>query len=457
VSSALEREILGQLILRPSLFESCDHLGPSLFSSPDSRKAYEALTEIWEEMRPEEVDRGVLAQKAGLGAAFVASLVEGNFRPDPATFIWRVRQLRRKRISERILKLAQDEGQLLVKIGEIDSAKIQEILASARELEGLEGRGGFDPGATLMTGTTLQTLQLEAAWAVEKLVPARSITVLHSPGGLGKTWLALALGNAVSRGERFLGLPTKQRPVVYVDFENPLPLLVERTRKLDIRDVLFWHLSASPPPPRLDTSEYALYRRLPAGALVIFDTLRAAHSGDENSSQDMALVMGRLKELRELGFDIFLIHHTGKASERVYKGSTAISDLADHVLKLYRSRRGSLEEVQDEGEPDPDATFVLATGKTRFEQFHLFLSFNPDAGGFQLAEDPHLEGLEALAGYIAGPGQGKNQGEIIDWARETLGGGRRRNFVALLNRGEREGHWQTRRGFKGSKLYEPKS
>jgi hypothetical protein len=335
---------------------------------------------------------------------------------------------------------------------------LAEILQDVEELRWLRQPKDLNVHEHLISGMTLQALELETSWAVQKLVPARSITVLHSPGGLGKTWFSLGLANAVSQGLPFLGLATKQRPVCYLDFENPLPLLIDRARKLNIREVLFWHLSASVPPPRLDTAEHRLYRRLPAGSLIVFDTLRAAHDGDENSSQDMALIMGRLKELRELGFDIFLLHHNPKANERLYKGSTAISDLADHVIKLYRTRKGSLEEIQDEGEPDPDATFVLATGKTRFEPFHLYLTFNPEAGGFSVAEDPNLEALEALAGYIAGPGRGLNQTDVIEWAKDSLGGGRKENFVSLLKRGEREGRWRSRKvqGTRGMKrIYEP--
>lgn len=456
MNTELEREFLGQLILKPELLESSDAIDERLFTFDDGRKAFAGIAALWEELKPETIDPGILAAKTGLSLEFIAGLVDGNYRPIPENFAWRVRELKRRRMSERALKLAGNEGRYLVQTGEVDSAKLQEIREVFREIEELDGKG-FDPVKVLMPGTALQALELEAAWSVEKLVPARSITLLHSPGGLGKTWLALALGNAVSMGTPFLGLMTNERPVVYVDFENPLPLLVERTRRLDIRTVLFWHLSADVPPPRLDTAAHTLYRRLPAGALVIFDTLRAAHSGDENSSQDMALVMGRLKELRECGFDIFLIHHTGKASERIYKGSTAISDLADHVLKLYRARRGSLEEIQDEDEPDPDATYVLRTGKTRFEPFHLHLAFSSDAGGFVPAEDPNLEALEALADYIAGEGCGKNQGVIIKWAKDNLGGGRTANLVTLLKRGEREGRWQSRRGLKGAKFYEPSS
>ena len=455
MSTELKKEILGQLILSPRLLEA-DFLGEQLFSSEDELKTFAGIKAIWEEMKPEAIDLGILAAKTGLTLFFLSGLTEGNYKPTAESFAWRIRELRRRQASERALRLAQAEGDRLVKTGEIEQARLDEIRAAFVEIDALDGKA-FDPAAVLMPGTAIQVLQLEAEWAVEKLVPGRSITVLHSPGGLGKTWLALALGNAVSRGLPFLGLKTKRRPVCYIDYENPLPLLVERTRKLDIREVLFWHLSANPSPPRLDTSEYKFYRQLPAEALIIFDTLRASHSGDENSSQDMALVMGRLKELRELNHTILLIHHTGKASDKLYKGSTAISDLADHVLKLYQARKGSLEEVLDYGEPDPDASFVLATGKTRYEQFNLFLSFDASSGGFALAADPNIEALEAMADYISGPGFCKNQSEILGWARDNLGGGRKEKHLALLARGEREGRWKSRRGVKGARLYEPAS
>jgi hypothetical protein len=438
--------------MAPNLIEACD-LSANDFPAGRHRHTFEIVSALWESDRPGQIPLAILSERlGGNGAAtFTGALLDGLQRPTAENFRATVREMKRKAITARILEKVERQA----KTGELDLEEVRGDLAEYDRLR--DNRGNVNVQEHLISGTALQSLKVETAWSVEKLVPARSITLLHSPGGLGKTWFSLGLANAVSRGEPFLGLATNRRPVCYIDFENPLPLLIDRTRKLDIREVQFWHLSASLPPPKLDTAAHALYRQLPAGSLIVFDTLRAAHDGDENSSQDMAFIMGRLKVLRELGFDIFLIHHTAKANERLYKGSTAISDLADHVIKLYRSRRGSLEELQDDGEPDPDATFVLATGKTRFEPFHLYLTFNPGAGGFSVAEDPNLDALEALAGYIAGPGRGLNQTDLIEWAKDSLGGGRRENLVGLLKRGEREGRWQSRRGFKGAKLYEPLS
>jgi len=173
----------------------------------------------------------------------------------------------------------------------------------------------------------------------------------------------------------------------------------------------------------------------------------------------MAFVMGRLKELRELNHPILLIHHTPKASERLYKGSTAISDLADHVLKLYQSRRGGLEEIQEYEEPGIDARFVLTTGKTRFEHFHLFLSFDIETGEFVLAEDPNAAAVEAVTEYIKSEtdaGRSLKQTDIVSWAKkEGIGPPRRAAFLALLNRGERELKWVSSKGFKGGRYYYP--
>lgn len=74
---------------------------------------------------------------------------------------------------------------------------------------------------------------------------------------------------------------------------------------------------------------------LPPGSLLVFDTLRASQSRDENDSQQMASIMMKLKILRDSGFTILLIHHTPKGNDNIYKGSTAIFDLSDHVLSFH--------------------------------------------------------------------------------------------------------------------------
>jgi hypothetical protein len=440
----VEHELLGQLILSPQLLESCEELGQDLFTSADRCKAFAGISALWEELRPGSIDPGILAAKSGLSAAFIADLISGNFRPDPVNFTWRVREIRLRRAGERLHKLSQDEGQHLVKTGEHDPAKLQEYKEVWREIEDLTEGKGLDPAKALKTGAELQDMDIKVEYDVDKLAPCRSLINFYGPSGLGKTWAALGLSKSVSQGTPFLGLATRQRPVVYVDFENPLPMLIDRVRKLDIRDVRFWHLSAEVRPPRLDGPDWGLYKALPAGSFLVFDTLRASHGGDENSSQDAELVMGRLKELRELDHTIIVIHHTTKVDGRIYKGSSAWVDLADHTISFHRVKKNTLEEIDDAGF-DPDALLALGTGsKTRFEPFHMFLTLDAAAGGFQLAGDPGQEELDAIRDFLTGSSGGATQTEVSKWAKDSIEIAGKGKLVALLKKGEKVGLWKSR-------------
>ena len=453
--TGLEKEILGQLILSPKLLE-LDLLGADFFNSENERKIFAGITTIWEEGRPDDIDIGILAEKTGLSLELIDGLASGNYRPTAESFAWRVRELRRRRASERALRLAQDEGQRLVKTGEVDPASLQQIRAAFAELDELAGQG-FDPYAFMKTGAQLQALDIHVDWVVEKLIPEGAITLLHGPGGLGKTWLCLALAKAISEGSPFLGLATKKREVVYINYENPLAVIHDRAIALNVCAPHFWSLSDPTRPPKIDGPDWPLLKALRPGATIFFDTARGGTVGDENKSQDVALVMNNLKELRELGHDIILQAHTTKLNKKLSRGATTWEDLADHAIAFYRVRPGTLVEIEEEGF-DPNALLFLGTGeKTRYEPCRFYLSLDTATGTFALAESPDAKNLDALADYISAPGFCKNQSEILGWAQDNLGGGRNQKFIALLKRGEHEGRWKSRKGLKGAKLYEPTS
>ena len=299
----------------------------------------------------------------------------------------------------------------------------------------------FDPLSVLKKGSDLMALDIKVEWVIDRLIPKQSITLLHGRGGIGKTWITLLLAHAVSKGLPFMGLDTLRLPVVYVDYENSLPVLVERVKKIQAEDVLYWHNTNEVRPPKLDLKDWELYKRLPV-SLLIYDTLRASQTKDENDSKDMAFVMSRLKELRDAGFTILLLHHTPKGNDQTYKGSTAILDLADHVLSLHKVRKGSLEETDDEDSENVYYRFGTK-GKTRYEPFHIFLEFQKDIG-FVLAPDPDTEELEEIYDLLREEKEPLKQSEIFERVKARLGLNSKGKLIRLLNKGIGK-YWETRR------------
>ncbi|KAB2836209.1 MAG: AAA family ATPase [Candidatus Brocadia sp.] len=313
--------------------------------------------------------------------------------------------------------------------------------------------GGFDLTKALRIGAELQVLDLPISWAVKGLVPQQAITLLSARGGMGKTILSISIADAITKGIPFLGLETTEMPVVYIDFENSLPTLCERVKRIDAKHVLFWHGTNEIKPPRLDSKEYEFFKKLPPGALLIFDTLRASQSRDENDSQHMAMIMQRFKELRNLGFTILLLHHTSKSNDRIYKGSTAIFDLCDHSLSLHKVKKGCHTPEENETNDDDDNyCYRLGTqDKTRYEPFSIFLEFDTERGCFAIAPDPETETLEEIRGLLVGKELLKTN-DIFELVRDELGIKYKGKVIRMLKKGEGK-YWISESLGKGKPTY----
>ena len=269
-----------------------------------------------------------------------------------------------------------------------------------------EHKKGSDILSSLERWDYIQSLDIKIEWIVDRLIPKESITLVFGKGGIGKTWLSMDIARCIGEGIPYLGLTTIKTPVIFVDFENPLAVLNTRTQKLgDSQNVYFWRANNERlKPSKLDSADWEIYKSLPKGAVLIFDTLRASHRQDENKSDGMALIMERMKELRDMGFTIILLHHTAKNSDRIAKGSTAIVDLADHIigLTMVKKNRGEDVVIEDEdSEDDKDMVYRFGVReKTRFDPYHIYLTLNPDRG-FELAPDPQEDTLKDMHRILA--------------------------------------------------------
>ena len=274
----------------------------------------------------------------------------------------------------------------------------------------------FDP-SKLPTGAMIQTLDVKIEWLIKGLLPKKAITILHGRGGIGKTWLSFSMAESIATGKPFLGLDTLQAPVFYIDYENPLPVLVERVKALNIQVVSFWHISSETPPPALDAEESYYYNKLPEGSLIVFDTFRSAHRGDENDSKNISGVLTVLKLLREKGYTILLLHHTAKGNDSKYKGSTAILDLADHELNLCHA---------DKQEGEEERYYKLHTPqKSRYQTKELTLDFDMDQGGFFVLPDQVEETQKRVYKVMLElPEEQRKKTALVEQLKANLGIGR---------------------------------
>lgn len=183
----------------------------------------------------------------------------------------------------------------------------------------------------------------------DSILPKQSVVMLAAESFSGKSMFSLGLGLAVARGEPFVGLPTTQAGVLYIALDSALWDYGTQIRKL---------LGGQDAPPdfhflserfRLldDTwrSRLGDYLRAHSIGLIILDTLRASHDGQENDSGDMQKVLDALREISvEHRTTVLFLHHCPKPAadgqRSDFRGSGVIRDSADVFISMRSQRLG---------------------------------------------------------------------------------------------------------------------
>lgn len=279
-------------------------------------------------------------------------------------------------------------------------------------------------------------------WIVEQLIPKRSLVLLSGEPGSYKTWLALTLVREVSTGRDFLCRKSTAADVLYLDQENPLPILRERLDRLGVQSgsaVKFWGRWHKDSPYRLNDPRLLSIVR-DRHPLIIVDSLIRFHEADENSATEMAQVMSHARLLSTEGATVVLIHHRGRNDSSLYRGSSDILGAVDMAFSITRDRKvGNLR---------------LDCFKNRLaEEFKLTL--RPDLNSdevFIITEAAHTirahEDTEVLR-KIIGQNSGLSQTELIE--RSQLPKARALKVLA-----EHAGKlWKVEKGQRNAKRYRP--
>jgi putative DNA primase/helicase len=186
------------------------------------------------------------------------------------------------------------------------------------------------------------------------ILPERSLAMLYSPRGLGKSWLALSIGLAVAGGTPLLRWSApRQRNVLYVDGEMPLVSLQERLKAIsvpfgtDIPNYGFRILAADQIDGGVNLStaegQRSLEPLLEGVDLLILDNLSTLCAATSESASDAWVpIQNWLLKLRRRGVAVLLVHHAGTNGRQ--RGTSRREDALDTVIALRRPEDHSPEQ-----------------------------------------------------------------------------------------------------------------
>ena len=208
-----------------------------------------------------------------------------------------------------------------------------------------------------------------AAHLVKGILPSSGLAAIYGPSGSGKTFLALDLIMAIACQSDWFGHKVKNVPVTYVGLEgkgginnriqawcikNPTLTPANFKIVLDNFDLLN---KANV----IELAQTITAAQMHQGVIVIDTLNQASPAADENSSQDMGVIIKHLKLLQEMTSGLVLIiHHTGKNTNQGLRGHSSLKAALDANIEVVGGdKRSWLLEKSKDGEDGKSFGFRL--------------------------------------------------------------------------------------------------
>ena len=188
-------------------------------------------------------------------------------------------------------------------------------------------------------------------WLIEPLLPIGGSLLLYGDAKVGKSFAALQLASAIATGNEWLGFSIpKCSSCCYIQLDTPRSLWASRVATLDAGGLpisQLWFadretLNAWPFDILDDSHQVLLAESLSTlnPSCVIIDTIREAHSGDENESTAMQQVIARLSAAVKPAALILISHSRKSNPEHGYdlmndnRGSNYIVGRMDAIVRM---------------------------------------------------------------------------------------------------------------------------
>jgi hypothetical protein len=219
-------------------------------------------------------------------------------------------------------------------------------------VEGLQFAAGFE----------------DVEWLIDDVLPRAKVGVIYGASGSGKTFFALDMACHVHAGLPWRDCFTEKADVFYIAAEAGRGIkkrIAAWSSAHPEQSNLPWFVDYQPDLAQLESVRDirdSIKKRCPSAGLIFVDTLALSHSGDENSTKDMSLMLRNCQTLaEETGAVVILVHHTGKDETKGMRGSSAVYAGADFVYEITSAGKehGMQIDKQKDGERGRKFGFTL--------------------------------------------------------------------------------------------------
>lgn len=178
-------------------------------------------------------------------------------------------------------------------------------------------------------------------WHVKRLIPRSGLGVIFGASGAGKSFTALDVACAISRGVEWRGRKVRKGRVIMVVAEGEGGFTLRLQAYSTEYGVPLTELPAiiAEAPNLIEAPDVIELTKaiieFGGADMIIVDTLAASFQGNENAGEDMGKVIAHCKFLqRNTGAFVWLVHHSGKDEAKGSRGWSGLKAAMDVEMSV---------------------------------------------------------------------------------------------------------------------------
>ena len=252
------------------------------------------------------------------------------------------------------------------------------------------------------------------SYVVDRLIQKGSINFIYGPPGAAKSSIVIDLVCSLQENGCWANRKTKYCITSYFAYEDPHGvedrLTISSIIKAYRKEGLVENLSLFEEPPdifnpktikalKLDTKQ----RGADCDFVLVIDTLDAATPGmNENDGKEIGKFLDILRKIRNVGYTIIVIHHTGKDVRKGMRGHNSHEALADSIFfveKRQNSNVVKMTKTKDRNGPGGEKfLFEIHAGAIEDDPSEQipYLEFKDDSESSTSAEKPTAREVKVL-------------------------------------------------------------